>query len=192
MLQQERMEIEIDLINRALTGSKPAQNKLIGQWFKRIYNYCLAYFNDHDLAMEAAQKTFIQMVEKGDQLHDVSRFRCWLYRIAFNFCHEEKRKSSRLMALDSSLTVAATDTADILLHVSDMKKIIRDLLDQLPEEQKEVIVLKELEGLKFREIAEILHISENTVKSRCYYGLKAMNEQLKRLKIKKENIYGHG
>ena len=59
---------------------------------------------------------------------------------------------------------------------------------ELSEEQREVVIMKEYEGLKFREIAEALHISENTVKSRMYYGLEALKRILERKNINKETI----
>jgi len=65
---------------------------------------------------------------------------------------------------------------------------LQSCLMQLSQEQREVVIMKEYEGLKFREIAEALNISENTVKSRMYYGLDGLKKILEQKKITKENI----
>src|SRR6185436_14823573 len=90
------------LIARAREGDKKAQGKLVQLWYKRIYNFAYKFFFDHDLAMEAAQKTFIAMHKNLPNLNEATRFRSWLYTIAVNFCREElrKRKSARSVSLD--------------------------------------------------------------------------------------------
>ena len=72
-----------------------------------------------------------------------------------------------------------------------MTDLLQKCLTGLSEEQREVVIMKEYEGLKFREIAEVLNISENTVKSRVYYGLDGLRKILERKNINKETI-GYG
>ena len=77
------------LIEKSKKGDNKAFAKLFGLWFKRIYNFSLKYFNDHDQAMEATQKTFISVYKSIKGLKDNDSFKGWLYRIALNQCHEE-------------------------------------------------------------------------------------------------------
>ncbi len=74
------------------------------------------------------------------------------------------------------------------LRLTELSDILQECLTTLSDEQREVVIMKEYEGLKFREIAEALNISENTVKSRMYYGLEAMKRILERRNITKETI----
>lgn len=190
------------LIAEAREGNRSAQGKLMQLWYKRIYNYGFRFFYDHDMAMEIAQRTFIAMHRNIAFLQDAGRFRSWLYTIAVNCCREElrKKKSNRSVSLhevaspDQELSQAweaagsRTENPDRALRHSELSDILHDCLLELSEEQREVVIMKEYEGLKFREIADSLGISENTAKSRMYYGLDALRKILERRNITKETV----
>ncbi len=190
------------LIVRAREGDKHAQGKLVEVWYKRIYNFSYKFFYDHDLAMEVSQRTFISMHRNIPYLQDAGRFRSWLYTIAVNCCREElrKKKSSRSVSLHDLAPGEHEDSyhwetsgnrrenPERVLHQSELSDLLQGCLMQLSDEQREVVIMKEYEGLKFREIAETLNISENTAKSRMYYGLEALKKILELRKITKETI----
>ncbi len=190
------------LLTRAKQGDKNAQGKLVQLWYKRIYNFSYKFFLDHDLAMEAAQKTFISMCRNIDGLQDIARFKSWLYKIAVNYCREEARKTknSRLVQFDSVVNVEAeesprwegssvrNDNPERQFQQMELSEILQRSLMEISAEQREVVIMKEFEGLKFREIAEVLNISENTVKSRMYYGLDGLKKILEKKNITKETI----
>jgi RNA polymerase sigma-70 factor (ECF subfamily) len=190
------------LIARAREGDKNAQGKLVQLWYKRIYNFAYKFFFDHDLAMEAAQKTFIAMHRNLPNLNDPSRFRSWLYTIAVNFCREEirKKKSARSTSLNDlrpgeaedsyrwELSEDRNENPERLMRQAELSDLLQNCLLEISVEQREVIIMKEYEGLKFREIAEALNISENTVKSRMYYGLDGLKKILEKNRITKETI----
>ena len=191
-----------DLVTRAREGDGLAQGKLMQVWYKRIYNFGYKFFFDHDMAMEVAQKTFIAMHKNISYLQDAGSFRPWLYTIAVNCCREElrKKKTSRSVSLhdlrpgeaDESQSWETAghrqDNPERMLRQEELSDLLQSCLKQLSEEQREVVIMKEYEGLKFREIAEALNISENTVKSRMYYGLDALKRILERRNITKETI----
>jgi RNA polymerase sigma factor (sigma-70 family) len=188
------------LVSEAQAGNKEAAGKLVSLWYKRIYNYSFKYFSDHDLASEVAQKTFIAMYRKMDSLVEISAFRPWLYRIATNYCHEEERARKRHTGQPLHAQGEAHASAHHLpephsaLHPErefqqrELAELLLQCLRDLPQEQREVVIMKEYEGLKFREIAEALDVSENTVKSRMYYGLDALRKAMKKRNITKETI----
>jgi len=190
------------LIVRAREGDKNAQGKLVKLWYKRIYNFGYKFFFDHDLAMEVAQKTFISMHRNIDGLKETSRFKSWLYTIAVNYCREElrKRKATRSVSLHDlrpgeseesyrwEASSSRRDNPEKQLRHSELSDLLQQCLIELSDEQREVVIMKEYEGLKFREIAEALHISENTVKSRMYYGLIGLKKILENRNITKETI----
>ena len=80
------------------------------------------------------------------------------------------------------------DNPESQLHRTELADILQQALSELNAEQREVVIMKEYEGLKFREIAEVLNISENTVKSRMYYGLEGLRKILDRKNINKDTI----
>lgn len=190
------------LIVRARQGDQNAQGKLVQLWYKRIYNFGYKFFLDHDMAMEVSQKTFISMCRNLAGLQDTSRFKSWLYKIAVNNCREEARKTKNSRSLSFDLvwnreaeespiwegSAQRLDNPERQLEQVELSDILQEALLELNEEQREVVIMKEYEGLKFREIAEVLNISENTVKSRMYYGLDGLRKILERKNINKDTI----
>lgn len=194
------------IVRNAVRGNERAFSQLMNLWYKRIYNFCFKYFGNHDMAMEVTQSTFISVHKSIGKLKDPESFKSWIYRIALNKCHEEDRKNKRRSWL--SIFQKDNDEEDHMLqfnhHTDDgfynpdkviedkeMEDIVMSCLQVIPEEQKILVIMKEYEGLKFREIAASLEISESTAKSRLYYGLKAMKKQLEQRNVYKENIYGN-
>lgn len=190
------------LTTRAKEGDQNAQGRLVQLWYKRIYNFCFKFFLDHDIAMEVSQKTFISMCRSLAGLQDVSRFKPWLYKIAVNGCREEvrRKKGNRSLPFDKvwhhenevspawESSANRTDNPERQLQQLELADILQGALGELSAEQREVVIMKEYEGLKFWEIAEILNVSENTVKSRMYYGLTALRKILERKNITKDTV----
>jgi RNA polymerase sigma factor (sigma-70 family) len=191
------------LLLRAQQGDKGAQGKLVQLWYKRIYNFAYKFFQDHDLAMEVSQKTFISMCKNLEGLQDTVRFKSWLYTIAVNYCREElrKRKKDRAVPFEFVANPEAENSprweGSSLRHENperqfqqqELADILQQALLQLSEEQREVVIMKEYEGLKFREIADVLNISENTVKSRMYYALDGLKKILEKKSITKDTVH---
>ncbi len=191
------------LLLRARQGDKNAQGKLVQLWYKRIYNFAFKFFQDHDLAMEVAQKTFISMCRNLEGLQDTGRFKSWLYTIAVNYCREElrKKKSNKSVPFEFVVNPEAENSprweGSAMRHENpeqqfqqaELSEILQQALMTLSEEQREVVIMKEFEGLKFREIAEVLNISENTAKSRMYYGLDGLKRILEQRNITKDTVH---
>ncbi len=136
---------------------------------------------EHDLAMEATQKTFIAVFKHLKDLQRTESFR--LLDIPdrsepMQGGRSEKKQKS--LALNISIVKKHIRSRDDEWHPEksyeqmEMEELMGSLLNKLPDEQRVVIIMKEYEGLKFREISEALEISENTAKSRLYYGLRAL------------------
>lgn len=191
------------LVSAARSGDAVAMNHLVKIWQKRIYNFALKYFNDHDMAMEITQKTFISMHKNLSKLNEDNSFKAWLYRIATNYCHEEVRRQQKKWVLpfmkvqkekdqklisDSSQPGSLGDPEKSFGNL-ELKSLLKKALATLPEEQRMVVIMKEYEGLKIREIAEAMDISENTVKSRLYYALGSLRQRLDHWNITRENIH---
>lgn len=170
------------LVRQFCGGDIEAFNHLVQRWQHRIHRYAYRYFASHDEATEITQKTFIKAYKKLDTLEDVEKFPSWIYRIANNLCLDEmkragRRRSAPLEAVGAqSADIGRTANPDREMANRELGLMLQLALNRLPEEQRTVVIMKEYEGLKFREIAEILEEPENTVKSRLYYGLKALRK----------------
>lgn len=181
------------LIRQAQSGDRIALNQLFGQWYPRVYNMAYRYFHDEDLAADVSQQTFVSIQKSLSKLRDPQAFQAWLFRTAINCCHSLARKRQRHQSSLEVISMDETRSGPVTpyqeLNRKERSGIVLAALQKIPHEQREVIVMKEYEGLKFREIAEILQLSENTVKSRLYYGLKAMRKLLEDCRLHKDLLY---
>lgn len=179
------------LVEQVQQGNTGAFNVLVERWQTKIYRFAFQFFADGDEASEITQKTFIKVYQKLDTLDEPGKFSSWIYRVANNLCLDElkragRRKSSPLEAWVEQ--VEGSQTPGTKLETKELSEVLQKAMLTLPDEQRVVIILKEYEGMKFREIAEILEESENTIKSRMYYGLKSLRRVLKKWNIQNEYL----
>lgn len=183
------------LIKQVQNGDDSAYKHLVEKWHARIYRFAYRFFADEDDARDITQKTFIKTYQNVSALKNPEKFSAWIYRIANNLCLDElkragRRKSTSLEAyMEQSAEIEGdTPAPDTELQNKELGTILQKALLTLPDEQRTVIILKEYEGLKFREIADILEEPESTVKSRLYYGLKSTRRVLNNWNIKHEYL----
>lgn len=183
---------DAQLVKEFRRGNTEAFNTLVGRWQQPIHRFAYRFFCSHDEASEITQKTFIKAYKKLNTLEDCEKFSSWIYRIANNLCLDETKRAGRRLsepmeALNNDLLVQSkADNPDHQLSRQQLGKLLQQALNRLPEEQRIVVIMKEYEGLKFREIADILDVPENTVKSRMYYGLTKLRELFDKSNIKME------
>jgi len=174
-----------NLLN-AIAGDRTAMNQLFEQWYPRVFGLVYRYFGQQEVAKDVCQKTFIAVFKNLNSLAEPPKFKSWLFRTAINHCHMEersrKRREKREDVWQQQKEMLAIQP-DQLYRRKEKANIIAKALQKLPEEQRELILLKEYQELKFREIAELLNISENTAKSRLYYGLKSLRKILIRTDV---------
>lgn len=186
------------MIENAMRGERNAFNQLMKHWYKRIFNFTFRYLNNYDEASEITQQTFIKAYQAISKLKDADKFKSWLYIIASNECRLFSRKSAAhpMDSIDEILICQAQswhkqqtrDHPDFNLIEQQQKELLTKALGKLSEEQRFVVIMKTYEGLTFQEIALILNESENTIKSRMYYGLNALRKVLIKWNIDKEAI----
>ncbi len=186
---------DVLLIKKVQQGDTQAFTELVNRWHAKIHRFAFRFFADEDEANEITQKTFINTYHKVKELDDPSSFGSWIYRIANNLCLDElkragRRKSTALEAwIEQDGRLASESQSPVAdLQQKELGEILQHALLTLPDEQRTVIILKEYEGLKFREIAEILEVPESTVKSRLYYGLKSTRRVLKKWNIQHQYL----
>ncbi|NBB77653.1 MAG: sigma-70 family RNA polymerase sigma factor [Bacteroidetes bacterium] len=182
---------DIALVKSVQNGDNGAFNALMQRWQSKIHRFAFRFFSDDDDASEITQKTFIKVYHKLDTLDDPQKFSSWIYRVANNLCLDELKRAGRRKStsLESWVEERKTkSTPSSKLESKELGEVLQKAMMILPDEQRVVIILKEYEGMTFREIAEILEESQNTVKSRMYYGLKSMRRQLTKWNIQNEYL----
>ena len=150
------------LIDRVLDGDTNAFNLLVWQWEKPIYNYIYRMVPNPDDALDLCQESFLKAFRELGSLKDKDRFSSWLYRIAHNVCYSRFRKEQGKTFVELDPNVGASR-----MPIENRLAVEKALAD-LPDDQREVVVLKIYQGLKFEEIAAVQDAPVSTVKSRLY------------------------
>jgi RNA polymerase sigma-70 factor (ECF subfamily) len=186
-----------DLLLAVRRGHSDSLGVLVARWEVPLFRFVSRLVERPDDARDVCQETFLRVLDKADAFRDGARFSTWMYQIAVNLCRDQtrrKRRWGRLVVAPSTFEPdapphehAAPESADTnpetALADTERKSAVRDALSRLPREQREVLLLKEYEGLKFRDIADVLGVPESTVKSRMYAGLDAMRSCLTQIGI---------
>jgi RNA polymerase sigma-70 factor (ECF subfamily) len=189
-------ETDEDLLLSIRDGHSDSLGVLVERWEGPLFRFVSRLVDRPDDARDVCQETFLRILDKAEAFRDGARFSTWMYQIALNLCRDQSRKKrrwGRLLIAEPGAGVetprehAAPETIatspSVAYEHTERQGAVRRALSVLPHEQREVLLLKEYEGLKFREIADVLGVAESTVKSRMYAGLDAMRMSLASLGI---------
>lgn len=168
-------------------GDVKAFEILLKRYERPLFNFILRSVGRADLAEELLQDVFVRVIKGASNYQQTAKFSTWLYTIARNICIDRSRKKSgKELSLDQSVG-DSDDSRTFVDMVSDtsnqgstdhdrtvFRSKLEEALARLPDEQREVFVMREVSDLKFREISEILGIPVPTVKSRMRYALEAL------------------
>ena len=177
------------IIERTLGGEPEAFNMLVRRWERQIYGLSLRMLGRDEEAKDATQETFLSAYRNLPKFRGEAKFSSWIYRIALNICNTKLRSRARITISIEDQREAngfepAADIEDLSDNIQQQQVAghVRRALQGLPPEMRQVIVMKEYEGLKFVEIAEILGIPLSTVKTRMYTGLSELRKRLEHLR----------
>ncbi len=175
---------DTELIIRCKDGDNWAFGQIILRYQDRIYNVCRHMIQDADDAQDAAQDVFMKAYSSLKNYRPEASFYTWLYRIAVNTCLDYRKKSRPVPFEDESAIdnlPSEQPSAERLYEAKEAGGLVEIALRKLPGRLRAVIVLKEIEGLSYEEIADSLGTSVGTVKSR----ISRAREELRRLLEKK-------
>ncbi len=171
------MTREDKLILKIEQGDLGAVDELISIYYPEILRYCLWHAPDPSIAEDAAQETFLKAVRYFDRYTHKGKFKSFLYRIAANTCIDMQRKNCRP---DISLEESAVDPgySEPAFEAVQSDMVMRQLVRSLPENQREIVLLRFGQDLTLRETAEVLHLPLRTVQSRLRSALKKLKAEL--------------
>ena len=188
---------EKDLIRKAKQGDMLAFEQLILKHEEIVYNVALRMMNHSEDARDISQEVFLKAYRSLSNFDERSAFSTWLYRITHNTCIDEmrKRKGKQTYSLEEELesedgamqrqVADESDTPEESLLREEQKSEILQALDTLSEEHKAAIILRDVKGLAYEEIAEILELSLGTAKSRINRARNQLKNEI--LKIREQN-----
>jgi RNA polymerase sigma-70 factor, ECF subfamily len=174
------------LVTRFQTGDESAFRKLMERHSERVRNLIYSIFNSAELVDDLTQDVFIKAFRALGQFRFDAAFSTWLYRIAVNHCRDEmrKRKLRRYLSLQSLLDTRDKEvTMKTSVHPQEheTREWIDRGLQSLPEKYRIPVILKDVEGLTYEEMAEIMSCELGTVKSRLSRGRDMLRTYLKPL-----------
>ncbi|MHC4822086.1 MAG: RNA polymerase sigma factor [Planctomycetota bacterium] len=180
-----------ELVAALQGGDTDSLGVLVARWEQPLHRFVYRMIPRNEDARDICQETFLRILRKADRFNRGSRFSTWMYQIALNLCRDQLRRRKRwglLLAEDlevnDDITPSRSDSSgpDPYRNTErrERTEAVMQALEQIPAVQREVLILKEFEGLKFKEIAEILDCPESTVKSRMYGGLSGLRTVLAR------------
>jgi RNA polymerase sigma-70 factor (ECF subfamily) len=171
---------ENELVQAFMDGDALAFEKLFEKNKSRIFTSIYLIVKDHYLAEDIFQEVFIKVIEKikAGSYSNEGRFLAWTMRIAHNLCMDHFRKINRRPTIKTSDNIDLFDTLDFAednrettIIRTEIHDRVKKEIDKLPEDQREIIILRHYANLSFREIAELTNTSINTALGRMRYGL---------------------
>ena len=183
------------LVGYCQQGDRRLFEELVRRYERELYSYLRRYLGNAEMAEDAFQQTFLQVHLKCDQYEPGRKVRPWLYTVATNQAIDAQRRNRRhrMVSLDRRMGHDDADAGALvdmlvqdeagpveLLESGEQREFVRELVDRLPEQLRQVVNLVYYQGLKYREAADVLSIPVGTVKSRLHAAIQKLNELLTR------------
>lgn len=186
---------EIELARDLLAGKAEAFDRFVEVFRSKVFQYALMMCGHREDAEEVAQDTLFKVFESFDQLREPERVRAWVFRIARNACYMKRRKSvfapTQELSLDDFLPQSQQDGGYRKLEIADwsalpddqvlrseLRDVIHQAIQELPEIYRAVILLRDVEELSTDETAQVLEINPDAVKTRLHRARLAVRQKL--------------
>jgi len=181
-----------ELVGAFQRGDSSAFDLLLGRWEGKIRGAIYRITGSDEDSRDIAQEAFLRAYRALSGFRGEARFSSWLYQIALNLCRDRmrQRKGRTLVSLEAlaeeggRLPQSPTTGPFERVEACDLSRAVAEAVAALPDEQREVIVLKEYQELTFVEIARVLQLPVSTVKTRLYRGLVLLRQKLERQGIR--------
>jgi len=172
------MQDELTLIAQAQHGDRESFGELVRRNQEGVVSLVYRMCGDIELAEDAAQESFLRAWQNLSGYQPKAPFRNWLYRIAANVALDVLRRERATVDVDELPLVAVEDSPDDSLEMAERQEYVRRAVLALPTTSRVVLLLREYEGLSYKEIADVLNIPLGTVMSRLNYARSKLREAL--------------
>lgn len=185
--------LDQELVARVQRGDKKAFDLLVRRYQLKVLQLVGRFIKDQSESQDVAQEVFIKAYRALPRFRGESAFFTWLYRIAINTAKNHLQSRNRLLAtegdidiedaeqLESAPRLKNQETPERLLLTEELAAAISAAIEELPEELRDAIVLREMDGLSYEEIAEVMACPIGTVRSRIFRAREAIDSKLKPL-----------
>lgn len=184
---------DYELITMFIKGEQSCFEQLIHRHKNKVFSYISLYIRDKALVEDIFQDTFLKVIQsvKAGRYSDNGKFLSWVMRIAHNLIIDHFRRLKQINTISNdnyesdlfnSKSLAEDNVEDNIIK-KQIHKDVRNIINNLPDDQREVIILRHYSGLSFKEIAEITGVSINTALGRMRYALINMRKIMEENKI---------
>lgn len=191
-------EIDLGLVKRAKSGDYRAFDLLVLKYQSRLISTAFKFVKDVQIAEDIVQDSFIKAFNALESFREDSSFYTWIYRITVNtsknFLVSKKRKSELLnsdLSEEASYEIEPVETysPEDLLQATQLQKVITETFDQLGEDTRTALTLRELDGLSYEQIADVVNCPVGTVRSRIFRGREVIDEAISQYKQDNKTKY---
>ena len=184
--------IDLGLVKRVKAGDYQAFDLLVLKYQSRLISTAFKYVKDIQIAEDISQESLIKSFKSINSFREDSSFYTWVYRItvntAKNFLISKKRKDELLqtdLLEEGSIDIESvnTDSPDEIFDATELQSVITRTLNQLGEETKTALTLREFEGLSYEQIAEVVNCPVGTVRSRIFRGREVIDDAIREFKL---------
>jgi RNA polymerase sigma-70 factor (ECF subfamily) len=184
---------DLVLITAYLAGDVDAFDTLFQRYHARVRAVCLRYVGDEALAEDLVQETFYNVIRALARVDHTFNFGAWVHRIAVNICQDElRRRNRRAIHIDQGggdpeeamLRIADNDRSghpEAALEMTTLRQLVWDVAKKLPERQRMVLTLRELQGLSYASIARVMGITDAAVETLLHRARKRFKQEYMRL-----------
>ena len=187
-------EQDLELVRRCQRGDETAFGQLVSRYQRKVYTIALSMVKSPDDAMDIAQEAFIKVHRYIGNFQGSSSFYTWLYRIIVNLCIDHMRRSGKFISAEfderthdreqdeREVCVLSTDLGNNPSRTIGRKELMEQIqhaIDQLPPYHKAVIVMREIEGKSYAQMAKEMRVSKGTIMSRLHHARHKLQRILK-------------
>ena len=184
--------IDKEIIERVKGGDKKAYDLLVLKYQQRVINLISRFVKNHSDALDVSQETFIKAYRALPNFRGESAFYTWLYRIAVNTAKNHLTVQSRKITksdydvtdieqIEGNMSLIEQTTPENLLHKDELEEIVLKTIENLPEDLKSAIMLREIDGLSYEDIANVMDCPVGTVRSRIFRAREMIDNKIKPL-----------
>lgn len=167
------------IVRAVLAGDIERYTELVRKYRERYARFAARMLGSADAAEDAIQDAFVRAYDQLAQCHDPDKFVGWFFLILRNRCYAERRRSKERVPLEAAVGIAAAERTDGGMEDAERRSALQRALLELTAEQREVFVLKHIEGLSYGEMAERLGTSVPSLKMRMHRAYDRLREQLR-------------
>ncbi len=187
------MDPDAELIEDFLSGREEAFNRLVLRHQKMAFNIAYRFLGNYEDASEVAQDAFVKAYRSLRKFRGESKFSTWLCSIVINLSRNKYRRRKRFYSIDEPIDTGEgevrveiadrSERPDETLERKEMSRRIQECLNRISPEHREVLILRDIQGMGYNHISHLLRCAEGTVKSRLHRGRVELKKLLERMPV---------